>query len=68
MLSKELLDILRCPESKSKLILVGDQLVSTDPNCRRVYSIIEGTPILLPDKSLKLTKEEWEKFINNTIQ
>lgn len=63
MLSNNLLEILRCPESNSKLIQVDNQLISTDPQCRRSYSIIDGTPILLIEKSEVLDIETWEKLV-----
>jgi uncharacterized protein YbaR (Trm112 family) len=59
MISKELLDILCCPETKADLVLDGNTLVSTDKNTRRRYMIEDDIPIMLIDESEQLTMEEW---------
>jgi uncharacterized protein YbaR (Trm112 family) len=59
MISKDLLDILCCPETKADLVLDGDTLVSTDKNTRRRYRIENDIPIMLIDESEKLSIEEW---------
>jgi len=63
MISKELLDILCCPETKADLVLDGETLVSTDKNTRRRYKIENDIPIMLIDESDKLSNEEWEKIM-----
>lgn len=63
MISKELLDILCCPETKADLVLDGDTLVSTDKNTRRRYKIENDIPIMLIDESEILNMEEWEKIM-----
>ncbi len=65
MISQDLIVMLRCPESKSKLVLINNRLISTDKECRRAYFIEDGTPVLLIEKSEKLSKEVWEKIILN---
>ena len=50
-ISKELLDILVCPETKATLILDGETLVSTDPKTRRRYRIEDDIPIMLPEEA-----------------
>jgi uncharacterized protein YbaR (Trm112 family) len=59
MISKELLDILCCPETKADLVLDGKTLVSTDKNTRRRYRIVDDIPIMLIDESEQLSMEEW---------
>lgn len=59
MISKELLDILCCPESKADLVLDGDTLVSTDKKTRRRYKIVDDIPVMLIDESEKLDMDEW---------
>lgn len=59
MISKELLDILCCPETKADLVLDGDFLVSTDKETRRRYRIEDNIPIMLIEESEQLTIEEW---------
>jgi len=63
MISKELLDILCCPETKADLVLEGDTLVSTDKKTRRCYKIENDIPIMLIDESEILSVEEWEKIM-----
>ncbi|MFO7446087.1 MAG: hypothetical protein R6W90_06945 [Ignavibacteriaceae bacterium] len=59
MISKELLDILCCPETKADLLLDGDFLVSTDKETRRRYRIEDNIPIMLIEESEQLNIEEW---------
>ncbi len=59
MISKDLLDILCCPETKADLVLDGDTLVSTDKETRRRYRIEDDIPIMLIEESEQLSMEEW---------
>ena len=63
MISKELLDILCCPETKADLVLDDNTLVSTDKNTRRRYRIEEGIPVMLIDESEQLSVEEWKEIM-----
>ena len=45
MIDKKLLDVLVCPKSKQKLILVGEELFSLES--KLAYPINDGIPILL---------------------
>ena len=63
MISKELLDILCCPETKADLVLDGDTLVSTDKKTRRRYKIENDIPIMLIDESEILSVEAWEAIM-----
>ncbi len=63
MISKELLDILCCPETKADLILDGDTLVSVDKNTRRRYRIEDDIPIMLIEESEQLSMEEWKSIM-----
>lgn len=63
MISKELLDILCCPESKADLILEGNYLISTDKNTRRRYRIEDDIPIMLIEESEQLSLEEWTEIM-----
>ena len=62
-ISKELLDILVCPESKAPLVLDGETLVSTDPKTRRRYRIKDGIPVMLIDESEVLDEGEWKSIL-----
>lgn len=59
MISKDLLEILCCPETKADLVLDGDTLVSTDKKTRRRYKIVDDIPVMLIDESEQLSIEEW---------
>jgi uncharacterized protein YbaR (Trm112 family) len=63
MISKELLDILCCPETKADLVLDGDTLVSTDSKTRRRYKIIDDIPVMLIDESEQLSYDEWKSIM-----
>jgi uncharacterized protein YbaR (Trm112 family) len=63
MISKDLLDILCCPETKADLVLDGNTLVSTDKKTRRRYRIEDDIPIMLIDESEQLSMEEWTEIM-----
>jgi len=63
MISKELLDILCCPETKADLVLDDNFLVSTDKVTRRRYRIENDIPIMLIDESEQLDIEVWKKIM-----
>jgi|TARA_Y100000310_G_scaffold343847_1_gene453467 uncharacterized protein YbaR (Trm112 family) len=46
MISKELLDVLACPDDKSDLEYKKDKLVCK--KCKRTFKIEDGIPIMLP--------------------
>jgi uncharacterized protein YbaR (Trm112 family) len=54
MISKELLDILACPQCKGELILtpVSDGLVCK--TCKLLYEIRDDIPIMLIDEAKKI--------------
>jgi uncharacterized protein YbaR (Trm112 family) len=63
MISKELLDILCCPESKADLVLDENTLVSTDKKTRRRYRIENDIPIMLIEESEQLSMDEWKSIM-----
>lgn len=63
MISKELLDILCCPETKADLVLDGNFLVSVDRNTRRRYRIEDDIPIMLIEESEQLPLEVWQEIM-----
>jgi uncharacterized protein YbaR (Trm112 family) len=63
MISKELLDILCCPETKADLVLEENSLVSVDKNTRKRYRIEDDIPIMLIDESETLSLEEWTEIM-----
>jgi uncharacterized protein len=54
MVSQALLDILVCPECKTKVELVRDSwLVCQNPDCRRKYPIRDDIPVMLIEEGTK---------------
>ena len=56
MIDKKLLEVLVCPQSKAKLILVGEELFCFES--KLAYPINDGIPILLVKEARELTSEE----------
>tara|TARA_A100001035_G_C27504342_1_gene373458 strand:+ start:169 stop:354 length:186 start_codon:yes stop_codon:yes gene_type:complete len=56
MIDKKLLDVLVCPKSKKRLILIGQELVCIES--KLAYPINDGIPILLVKEARELTSEE----------
>jgi len=52
MISQELLDILVCPLCKKRLVLKHEGQSLQCGECRRVYPIRDGIPILLIDEAV----------------
>jgi uncharacterized protein YbaR (Trm112 family) len=63
MISKELLEILCCPETKADLVLDENTLVSVDKNTRRRYKIENDIPIMLLEESEQLSLDEWKAIM-----
>jgi uncharacterized protein YbaR (Trm112 family) len=61
MIDKKLLQILVCPETKSKLILVDNELVSSES--KLAYPIRDGIPILLKEEARLISSDEIEKLV-----
>lgn len=58
-LSQDLLEILRCPESGARLALDGETLISTSPDSRRAYKIVDGVSNLIVEEGEVLEPEAW---------
>ncbi len=63
MISKELLEILCCPDTKADLVLEDNYLISTDKNTRRKYRIEDGIPVMLIEESEQLDYETWKEIM-----
>ena len=61
MIDKKLLQILVCPETKSKLILVDNELVSIES--KLAYPIRDGIPILLKEEARPISSDEIERLV-----
>jgi uncharacterized protein YbaR (Trm112 family) len=62
-ISKDLLNILCCPESHAPLVQHDEWLYSTDPATRRRYPIRDGIPIMLIDESETVDEEEFRRVV-----
>ena len=56
MIDKKLLEVLVCPQSRAKLILVAEELFCLES--KLAYPINDGIPILLIKEARDLTPEE----------
>lgn len=56
-------NLLRCPQSRSELVLHDNSLVSTDPATRRQYPILDNIPRLIVDESIVLSPDEWSRIM-----
>ena len=56
MIDKKLLEVLVCPQSRAKLISVGEELFCLES--KLAYPINDGIPILLVKEARDLTPEE----------
>ena len=56
MIDKKLLEVLVCPQSRAKLILVGEELFCFES--KLAYPINDGIPILLVKEARDVTPEE----------
>jgi uncharacterized protein len=52
-ISPELLEILRCPKCKSKVVLKEDQsgVKCQNPECRLVYPVIDEIPVMIVEEA-----------------
>lgn len=55
MINKELLDILACPKCKGAVVPAekGGGLICN--NCKLIYPIREGIPVMLPDEAAAIS-------------
>lgn len=59
-----LLPLLQCPVSHKPLKLVGEEfLVSTDPETRLRFPIVDGIPVLLEEEATALSEDEWKSLV-----
>jgi uncharacterized protein YbaR (Trm112 family) len=52
-ISPELIEILRCPKCKSKVVINQDEtaIKCTNENCRLVYPVRDEIPVMLVDEA-----------------
>ena len=59
-MDKNLLDILVCPVTHTKLILSGEELISKQ--AKLAFPIRDGIPIMLTNEARKISDKELENF------
>lgn len=52
-------DLLVCPDTRAELVREEGALVSTNPDSRLSYPILDDIPRLLTDEATQLSKEDW---------
>jgi len=60
---EKLRGILVCPRSRRELILEHDALISTSPEVRLKFPIVDGIPRLLIDEAEQLSLESWSEVM-----
>ncbi len=58
-IDKDLVSILRCPDSRAPLVLAGEWLVSTDPATRRRYGVTDDIPNMILEESEVMEEGAW---------
>ncbi len=61
---EQLLDLIRCPKCKSRLVHDGDWLVSSNPDCRVKYEIKQDIPVLIPEEAVEVSPDEWSDIMS----
>jgi uncharacterized protein YbaR (Trm112 family) len=56
---------LACPKSRTELVLDKNTLVSTCPNTRLAYPIVDEIPRLLVEEAQQLTTENWQQIMQS---
>lgn len=59
-------DYIRCPASGAKLVLAEDALVSTDPEQRLRYAIVNGIPNLIIDDAESMPLADWQTVMQQS--
>ena len=59
----KLLEILACPDCKTKVVTDEDTIVCANGDCRRSYSITDGFPVMLIDESVVLEPDKWNALM-----
>lgn len=59
----KLLEILACPDCKTKVVADEDTIVCANGDCRRSYAITDGFPVMLIDESVVLEPDKWNALM-----
>jgi uncharacterized protein len=58
-----LLDILACPIDKQGLLYFADEAVLYNPRLRRLYRIVDGSPVMLADRAEPAAEDEHVRLL-----
>jgi uncharacterized protein YbaR (Trm112 family) len=61
-IDEKLMEILACPDCKTKVIEADGGICCTNADCRRRYEISEGIPVMLVDESTVLEPPKWSEL------
>jgi len=67
-LSKELLDILACPESKEPLVYFEEEGFLFCPASRLKYKVVDDIPIMLIDEAERLSEADAAELMRRAPQ
>jgi uncharacterized protein YbaR (Trm112 family) len=56
-------DLLVCPNSRSKLVRDEESFVCVDPDCRLMFAIRDGIPVMLVGEATELSKDAWSTLL-----
>ncbi|MFW6304079.1 MAG: Trm112 family protein [Candidatus Sumerlaeota bacterium] len=61
-LDPKLMEVLACPDCKSELVEKDDRIICQNADCRRVFKITDGIPVMLIDESEVLEPQQWREI------
>jgi len=59
VIDADLLERLRCPQCRSRLVQRGDWLFTVDTNARWKYPIRDGIPVLIAHEGIAVSMDEF---------
>lgn len=65
--AKEVLDRLSCPVCRSRLKLGDDALACVGPECRRVFPVVDGVPVLINEAGSLFSIEDFVQHRDTTF-
>ena len=59
----KLLEILACPDCKTRVVEAGETIYCANSECRRSYAVSDGIPVMLIEESKVLEPAEWDATV-----
>ncbi|WP_166819647.1 hypothetical protein [Thalassoroseus pseudoceratinae] len=59
-------ELIQCPASGAALLTTGDALISTDPEQRLRYAIVNGIPNLIVEDAESMPLADWQDFMRQS--